>query len=164
MGDHAEFFINYGVLGAFAFAVVLAVWRVSRVIGAKLFGNGDREGYVDRYFALQKEFFDGLAERDKQQIQLCKHHQKQLALMANEVVKHDENAALAISEIHEIAEIHRSGQFEHNVGHIQAELEKFRTAGLQACNLCRDLAETQEDTIKKSVATNCDAIEAMLKA
>ena len=163
MTEHVDFLLNYGVLGFFALSVMFALWRVGRVVGNKLFGDKDTPGYIDRYMDMQKEFFDGLTARDAAQMDLCQRHQEQLALMVKKVTNHDEKAALAIHEIHEIAEIHRDGNFKEGVDTTLSKLISLQKAGLQACGMCRQLADAYSPETKKTIDSHCDAIEEIIK-
>jgi hypothetical protein len=156
-----------GVAIAVLAAVGFALWKLSRTVTHKVFGNPDANpptpGAVDRYLDNQKKFFDGLSEHSARQQLLCERHADSLETIGDVIAKCDLFAKSRDEAIATLLKIHTDPNIEGSTAEAIESIGQLKQVAVHACAGCREAINGKPENVRDVVVKHCEAIERILK-
>lgn len=146
--------VNTSALSAFAVFVMMAIWRLGRVGGAKALDLGQR------YVASTESLHETLRKSQEKQQELCATHsvavQEVVLVSAKQIAVAEESRDYLRSMANNYGgDWKAGGAAEHNA----EDLQRVKRAVGVACRLCRDLTAAEFPNSAGRVNEHCDEIE-----
>jgi hypothetical protein len=158
MPDWASELLRYGPLGAFALAVCWGGWILIREGGAKAYTLGER------YVASTEKLHDTLKESDEQQKELCNSHAASLASLDSSLAKSLTVQQCSCDHLETLVQAH-SPRWAATVEVVNVnarDLQRVKAAVVQACEMCRVVAEKDFPASAPEVNKHCAEIERII--
>ena len=146
--------VNTGALAAFA---VFVCWMVAKIVthgGTKALEIGER------YMRSTEALHDTLAEAERNRTELCTRHANGLETVTAEV-------EVSNGHLKRLVEIHEEpgGAVTESIEAIHSassDVRRIKKAALTACEMCREIAQSELPNSAEAVSRHCDAIERII--
>ena len=146
--------VNTGALAAFAVFVCWTAYKLVMHGGAKALEIGER------YMRSTESLHDTLAEAEKNRTELCARHAAGLESVTSEV-------SVSNNHLKRLVEIHEEpdGAVTQSIEAIHiasSDVRRIKKAALTACEMCREIAQSELPNSAEAVSRHCDAIERII--